>query len=129
MTARGSWPFAFLYQLHDSLINLLPSVMAVMKPVSVSVVCPVCNTFDMDMSEAREAAASGGAVNCWWCKHHRGATQSIDVSGFVSWDDGVVDSEDGSLVDAALEFARLQVEKKSKAWPIHVKHARDKLIK
>ena len=128
MTARGSWPYAFLYHLHGSLMKLLPHVMTSLHATALSVVCPTCNTFDIDMAHAREAAARGATVRCWWCKHQLGSPTAFDVAGFASWETNVPDSELGSLVDAALELARLEIASGGKARQARIQHARDKLI-
>lgn len=110
-------------------MNLLPAVMTNLHATSIAVVCPRCNTFDIDMAQAQDAAIRRHPVRCWWCERRLGAQTTFHVAGFVSWEAGVVDSEHGSLVDAALELAQSEVEAGSKTWPIHVKHARDKLIR
>ena len=127
MTARGVWPFAFLYRLQNTLVALLSDVMTTLSVTSTSIVCPVCNTFDIDFKQARAAASRGEAMPCWVCKH-RGSPSSFAVAGFASWEHGVPDSEQGSLVDAAVSVAVEEREKRSPMWKGHMKHARDKLI-
>ena len=127
MTARGVWPFAFLYRLQATLVALLGDVMPTLTVISTSIVCPVCNTFDIDFKQARAAASRGDTMPCWVCKH-RGSPSAFEVSGFVSWEHSVPDSQQGSLVDAALLVALEGRERGDPAWKAHMKHARDKLI-
>lgn len=128
MCARGVWPYAFLYQLHAALAELLPIVMPELRAAPPTVVCPQCKTFDVELDQARALASRGQLASCWLCRK-RGTPVTFPVTGFVSWEHSVPDSQHGSLVDAALLMARDEVAKGSALSGSHVKHARDKLMR
>ena len=87
MTARGSLPFAFLFNLYTTLLNLLPDVMTSLKVSSVAVCCPSCNTPKLSLASALHTPT----MECFTCPGH----PTFDISGLALWS-----SDDDSLASA-----------------------------
>ena len=121
MTARGAWPFALLYQLHHTLLGLLPDVASTITVTATKVACPACLHHITSLEHARAVAADKDSMVCPKC----GAASS--VTGFASWEMGLPHAKHLSLVDAAL-LAAQSVDRSRAVWKDRVRHARNKLL-